>query len=128
MDKLCKAYVSQIKAILPIWGKKEKAFVKKLHDNLCDYCEDKNVTVIDELYKSYGTPQEIVFEYISLMEPEVISKRINTAKFFRVLVVGLLTLALVATSVFGMYMLAEYQAFSRQEGVVVEYTISDSLK
>ena len=43
MDKICKAYVSQVKAILPVWGKKEKAFVKKLHNDLYDYCEDKKI-------------------------------------------------------------------------------------
>jgi len=123
MDKLCKAYVSQVKAILPIWGKKEKAFVNKLHDNLCDYCEDNNVTAIDELYKGYGTPQEIVFEYISLMEPNEISKRINTAKYIKFLAISLITLALVATSIFALYIYSEYQSFKNEELVTIEQTI-----
>lgn len=123
MDKICKAYVSQVKAILPVWGKKEKTFVKKLHDDLCDYCEDNNTTAIDKLYKGFGTPQEIVFEYISLMEPKLISKRINTAKYIKILVVGLLTFALIATSIFGLYIYSEYQTIKIHEVVTIEQTI-----
>lgn len=124
MDKICKAYVSQVKAILPVWGKKEKAFVRKLHNDLCDYCEDNNVTAIDELYKSYGTPQEIVFEYISLMEPDVISKRINTAKYIRLFIIGLLVLITIATSVLCITLYSEYQFFKRQESIGMETVIT----
>lgn len=123
MDNICKAYVSQVKAILPVWGKKEKAFVRKLHDNLCDYCEENNVTVIDELYKSYGTPQEIVFEYISLMEPDAISKRINTAKYIKILAVSLIIIALFATSLLGVYTYAEYEFAKELENIRIESTI-----
>lgn len=123
MDKICKAYVSQVKAILPVWSKKEKAFVKKLHNNLYDYCEDNNVTAIDELYKGYGTPQEIVFEYISLMEPEAISKRINTAKYIKILVMGLLILSTILSFVVCTIVFSEYQTYKREEAIGIETTI-----
>ena len=123
MDKICKAYVSQVKAILPVSGKKEKAFVRKLHSDLRDYCEYNNINHIEELYKKYGTPQEVVFEYISLMEPDVISKRINTAKYIKILAISLISLALVATSVFALYIYSEYQSFKNEELVTIEQTI-----
>lgn len=125
MDKICKVYVSQVKAILPVWGKKEKAFVKKLYGDLCDYCEDNNVNTIEELYKGYGTPQEIAFEYISLMEPDVISKRINTSKFIRTLAIGLLTLVTIATSAFCIGLYHEYQVQVRQEVVGANVIIEE---
>lgn len=125
MDNICKAYVSQVKAILPIWGKKEKAFVKKLHDDLCDYCEDKKITAIDALYKGFGTPQEIVFEYISLMEPDAISKRINTAKYIRMFVIGLLALITIATSALCITLYSEYQVLKRQETTETEIVITE---
>ena len=126
MDKICKVYVSQVKAILPVWGKKEKAFVKKLHSDLCDYCEDNNVNTIDELYKGYGTPQEIAFEYISLMEPQVISKRINIAKYTKILVVSLIALAFLATAFLGMYVYGEYKIAEKVENITVEHIIRES--
>lgn len=125
MDKICKVYVSQVKAILPVWGKKEKAFVKKLHSDLCDYCEDNNVNTIDELYKGYGTPQEIAFEYISLMEPQVISKRINSAKFIRILVIGLLAFVTIATSVLCAYLYSQYQLSAHEEVAICNETITE---
>lgn len=125
MDKICKVYVSQVKAILPVWGKKEKAFVKKLHSDLCDYCEDNNVNTIEELYKGYGTPQEITFEYISLMEPDVISKRINTAKYIKFLVVSIISIALIATLLLGVYTYAEYRFLETAENVYIEHVIKE---
>lgn len=125
MDKICKVYVSQVKAILPVWGKKEKAFVKKLHSDLCDNCEDNNVNTIEELYKGYGTPQEIAFEYISLMEPDVISKRINSAKFIRILVIGLLAFVTIATSVLCAYLYSQYQLSAHEEVVICNETITE---
>lgn len=123
MDKICKAYVSQVKAILPVWGKKEKAFVKKLHNNLYDYCEDKKITAIDKLYKDFGTPQEFVFNYISLIEPDVISKRINTAKYIRMFVIGLLALITIATSALCITLYSEYQYHKRYEAIGSKTTI-----
>ena len=126
MVNMCKIYVSQVKAILPVWGKKEKAFVKKLHSALCDYCEDNNVNTIEELYKGYGTPQEIAFEYIALMKPEVISKRINTAKYLRILIVTVIVLSTIATSLFCMGLFHEYKVQTRQEVVGTNVVIEKS--
>lgn len=125
MDKICKVYVSQVKAMLPVFGKKEKTFIKKLRGDLSDYCEDNNVNTIEDLYNSYGNPQEIVFEYISLMKPNVISKRINTAKFTRALVIGLLILATMATSAFCIGLHHEYQVIKREEWVTTEQMVSE---
>lgn len=125
MDNICKAYVSQVKAILPVWGKKEKSFVKKLHCDLCDYCEYNNINSIEELYKKHGTPQEIVFEYVSLMEPEAISKRINTAKFIRVLIISLLILATIVTSIICITIYSEYQAFKNCEAIGMETVVTE---
>ena len=125
MDKICKAYVSQVKAILPVWGKKEKAFVKKLHDNLCDYCEDNNTTAIDELYKGFGTPQEIVFDYISLMEPNEISKQINTAKYIKILVASLIAFVFLATTFFGFHTYSKYRIAEELENSTTEHVIRE---
>lgn len=125
MDKICKAYVSQVKAILPVSGKKEKAFVRKLHSDLRDYCEYNNINHIEELYKKYGTPQEVVFEYISLMEPDVISKRINTAKYIKILVVSFITIALLATSLLGVYAYCAHQTKENFKNSNIEHIIID---
>ena len=126
MYKICKEYVSQVKAILPVWGKGERKFVKKLHENLSDYCEDNNISVIDELYKGFGTPQEIVFEYISLMKPQEISKRINTARYIKTLVVSLISIALIATLLLGVYAYAEQKFANEVENIALEHVIREN--
>lgn len=124
MDNIIKAYVSQVKAILPVLGKKEKAFIKKLRDDLFDYCEDNNVNTINELYRDFGTPQEIAFEYITLIEPEAMLKQINTAKFIKALVICLLILATIITSIIGITIHSEYKTFKEQYWITTEEIIN----
>lgn len=127
MYNICKAYVSQVKTILPVWGKKEKAFVRKLRSDLYDYCEYNNINTIEELYKSHGTPQEVVFEYISLMEPDVISKRINTAKYIKILVMGLLILSTILSFVVCTIVFSEYQTYKREEAIKNETIVTEQI-
>lgn len=123
MDKICKAYVSQVKAILPLWGKKEKALIRKLRSDLYDYCEYNNINTIEELYKSHGTPQEVVFEYISLMEPNVISKRINIAKYVKILVATLLVASCLSLTIWSLYINNIYKIEKSQEVIIADSSI-----
>lgn len=123
MDKICKAYVSQVKAILPLWGKKEKALIRKLRSDLYDYCEYNNINTIEELYKSHGTPQEVVFEYISLMEPNVISKRINIAKYVKILVATLLVVSCLSLTIWSLYINNIYKIEKSQEVIIADSSI-----
>ena len=123
MDKICKAYVSQVKAILPLWGKKEKALIRKLRSDLYDYCECNNINTIEELYKRHGTPQEVVFEYISLMEPNVISKRINIAKYVKILVATLLVASCLSLTIWSLYIYNIYESENSQEVIIADSSI-----
>ena len=123
MDKICKAYVSQVKAILPLWGKKEKALIRKLRSDLYDYCEYNNINTIEELYKSHGTPQEVVFEYISLMEPNVISKRINIAKYVKIIVATLLVVSCLSLTIWSLYINNIYKIEKSQEVIIADSSI-----
>jgi len=123
MDKICKAYVSQVKAILPLWGKKEKALIRKLRSDLYDYCEYNNINTIEELYKRHGTPQEVVFEYISLMEPNVISKRINIAKYVKILVATLLVASCLSLTIWSLYIYNIYESEKSQEVIIADSSI-----
>lgn len=125
MNRICKKYINQVKAMLPLWGKKEKVFVKKLCTDLCDYCEDNKISTIEELYKGYGNPQEVAFEYIALMEPEYVSKRINTAKLLKALVIGLLTLGVISVAFFSFYVYTEHQIAEELSGITVEQIIRE---
>lgn len=123
MNKVCRLYVSQVKAMLPLRGKNERKFVKKLHAILCDYCEDNNITTIEELYKGYGIPQEIVYEYISIMEPDVISRRINTARYIKIFVVSFIILILLTTTYFSFHTYFKYKIAEDVENFSVENVI-----
>ena len=77
-------YLSIIKVLLPIIRKQERTYLKHMKTNIDDYCEDNNISCIEELYQQFGEPQEVVSDYLSSMKTETILKftRIHrTAKY-----------------------------------------------
>ena len=44
MNKLCKEYINEIKAIFPVKGNEERKYIKELSKDIEDYCEESNAT------------------------------------------------------------------------------------
>ena len=55
MNKLCKEYINEIKAMFPVKGKEERKYIKNLSKDIEDYCEEADATTKEELYKNYGS-------------------------------------------------------------------------
>ena len=65
MDYICQQYIKQIKLLLPAKTQNEKNYLKHLYQNLKEYCEENEITSLEELYQSYGNPAELVQAYLS---------------------------------------------------------------
>lgn len=104
IDKICKSYMSDVKALLPLRGKKERKFIKKISDDIELFCEMENVESKEDLSTGYGSPKKTVNDYIEGLETAVIIKRIRTTKAVRRGIVVFLVIATIATAVFGFYM------------------------
>lgn len=125
MNKLCKEYVSEIKALFPIRRKPERDYIKKIMADVENYCEEAEVTTKEELYENYGKPNDVVNSYLDSVDTEYIAKQITITRFIKTAVAVLLVLATVTTSIFCITVYSEYQHFKRQEVVGVSYTITE---
>ncbi len=125
MNKLCKEYISEIKALFPIKRKEERDYIKKIIADVEDYCEEANVTTKQELYENYGKPNDVVNNYFSTVDTEYIAKQISTKRLLKTFVIGLLVLATVLTSAFCITLYSEYQRVKRSAMVGVSYTITE---
>lgn len=56
MNKSCKEYIKEIKAMFPIKGRAERKYIKKLSNDVEEYCEDAGAISKEDLYENYGTP------------------------------------------------------------------------
>ena len=51
VNKICKTYISEVKAFFPILGKDERSYISKLRTNVDDFCDEANISTKEELYK-----------------------------------------------------------------------------
>ena len=109
MNKICKKYISEIKSLFPINRKQEKEYLKKLTSDIEDFCEETGATEKGELYKNYGTPQEVVSNYLLTLDSQYVAKRIRTTRIIKRAVAAVLVLATIATSVYGVHLFITYQ-------------------
>lgn len=65
MSKLKQRYLKEVKSFFPIMGKPERRHLKKLSEQINDYCLEKEVFSIDDLYQDFGRPSEISNTYFS---------------------------------------------------------------
>lgn len=111
MNKICKKYISEIKALFPINRKQEKEYLRKLTSDIEDFCEETGAAEKGELYKNYGTPQEVVSNYLLTLDSQYVAKRIRTTRIIKGAVAVGLVLATIATSVYGVHLFITYQDF-----------------
>ena len=67
----------------PIVGKAEKKYLRNLKSNLEDYCEEKSVTSLEELYQGFGAPSEVVNTYYSSVDIDYILGQIKRTRIIR---------------------------------------------
>ena len=63
MNRVCKIYVKNVKSAFPIIGKSERLYIKKLQNYLEEYCNEYNISSLEELYKNFGTPDDVINSY-----------------------------------------------------------------
>lgn len=122
MKMISRQYISEIKALFPILRKSEKKYIANLKITIEDYCEDNNVTSIEQLYKDYGTPNDVVNSYYSTIDINYLINRIRIAKHIKRFVAAILVLAIIALSAYCINLYSSYQVFE-DEQVFYEETI-----
>ena len=123
MNKICKQYISEIKAFFPIMGKDEKKYIAKLKNNIESYCDEACITTKEELYKNYGFPNNVVNDYYSSLDTDYIVKKIKLSKYIKALVSVILILLIVVTSVFCAFWYQNHQMYLREEAIIAESVI-----
>lgn len=123
MNKICKQYISEIKAFFPIMGKDEKKYIAKLKNNIESYCDEAGITTKKELYKNYGFPNNVVNDYYSSLDTDYIVKKIKFSKHIKALVSVILILLIIVTSVFCAFWYQNHQMYLREEAIITESVI-----
>ena len=120
VNKICKTYISEVKAFFPILGKDERSYISKLRTNVDDFCDEANISTKEELYKQYGMPIDVVHEYYSSVDTEIIIKRIKLATSIRRAIVTVVIFSLISMSYLCLTLHNSNKQFTKQEIVISE--------
>lgn len=115
MNKLCRQYRSDIKSFFPIMGNPEKKYLLKLMRSVEDYCDEEHVTTIEDLYKGFGSPGDVVSTYLELTDTSLLMKRIRITKWIKRGIIAFLLIALIGVSIYGVVTYEEHKMFKHEK-------------
>ena len=115
MNKLCKTYIRRVKTLFPLMGKSERKYIKILKTNINDYLVDTPNSNINDLYKEFGSPKDIMNSYYSTIDIDNVIKKIRISKYVKTLII-LLAMCLLSVTVLRFYIQYEgHQVFMKEQ-------------
>lgn len=123
MDKLVREFLDNSKVFFPIYGSKEKEYIKNLEYHLIDFCEENEISSIEEMYRKYGNPSEVAYSYFSNINLDYIIKKLKMTRIIKSFLLFLTIISFVAVSVYSIRLYNDYQTFKEQQIYFEETTI-----
>lgn len=122
-NKLCQQYIRNIKSLFPIIGKEERKYIKQLSVEIKDCLGNENLQNLDELYKKFGNPRDVVNNYFRLFDTNKLIKRIRISKWIKCGIAIFLFIALITSLIWGYTTYRDYKIFSEEQAFYEELTI-----
>lgn len=119
---LKKEYICEIRNLLPILRREEKAYLQGIEKAIDDFIseeEEPSLCTLEDYYSIFGKPRDVIQEYYSCIEGELIYSCVKRRRLIQkgVLAIGtLLCLGIVFSYVL---LLREHQSVMRQETVYI---------
>lgn len=80
MPKVIKYYIKDIRLLFPVYHKYEKRFFADFQANVQEYIDIHPESTMDSLIEVFGTPKDVICEYLSSMDSEYYLTHIKSAK------------------------------------------------
>ncbi|OUO24344.1 DUF6120 family protein [Eubacterium sp. An3] len=77
MKTIIKKYLKSIKKLFPIYGKKEKQYIKILQPRLLEYAAEKETLSYEDLIEEFGTPSHVISGYFSEVDDEYLFRHLK---------------------------------------------------
>ena len=73
-ERAIQHYIKQVKAIFPLYGRERRRFINDLKEDVESHTEKINDTSYEGIVEHFGSPAEVVSNYIEGMDPEVLCR------------------------------------------------------
>ena len=75
--KIEKQYIRKVRQSLPVYGCKERAYIKKLEEHLQDYCDEYPDVAEEDIVKEFGTPTSVVSDYFCEIDEDYLFRKLR---------------------------------------------------
>ena len=97
-----KQYMKRVRALFPVYGIPERRFLKGLENSLEEYLLEHPAASLSDFEDRFGAPHDVVREYVSNIDVDILYRRLEIAKYVRMVCIGAL-LAITLLSVIENY-------------------------
>lgn len=126
VKKLSKQYIKNVRALFPVVTKKEQDYLKKLSLNVEDYCEEHNICCIEELYKAFGSPIEIINSYYSCADVSYVLRQIRRTGTIKLCALIFVLLSFLGMSIYCCFLHLAHNQFEEQQMFIEDTFIEDN--
>lgn len=110
-------YLKSVKKLFPIYGKKERQYIKNLQTPLQEYAEEKEDVSYENLTEEFGTPSHVISEYFSEVDDEYLFRQLRVRGYVKKFLI------FVVIALFMLIGYRYYLAYQNYENAMEEHMI-----
>ncbi|MFP3155224.1 DUF6120 family protein [Lachnospiraceae bacterium ZAX-1] len=118
-----KKYQNTIRSLFPVYGPYEKRFFEDLKSSIAEYTQSFEYVRFSDLEKEFGTPTNIMSEYISNLKPEYLRKQLLRSKHIRIMCISITVIFIIFLIIGKVYFHKAYLKFQETIPAVKETSI-----
>ena len=122
MRDITQKYLKSVKKLFPIYGKKERQYIKNLQMPLQEYAEEKEDLSYEELTEEFGTPSHVISEYFSEVDDEYLFRQLRIRGYVKKFLIFVLV-AFVILIGYRYYLAYQNYENAMEEHIIYEETI-----
>ena len=122
MKDITQKYLKSVKKLFPIYGKKERQYIKNLQTPLQEYAEEKEDLSYEELTEEFGTPPHVISEYFSEVDDEYLFRQLRVRGYVKKFLIFVLV-AFVILIGYRYYLAYQNYENAMEEHIIYEETI-----
>lgn len=122
MKDITQKYLKSVKKLFPIYGKKERQYIKNLQTPLQEYAEEKEGLSYEELTEEFGTPSHVISEYFSEVDDEYLFRQLRIRGYVKKFLIFVLV-AFVILIGYRYYLAYQNYENAMEEHIIYEETI-----
>ncbi len=117
-ERAIQDYIKQVKVMFPLHGSERQRFINDLKEAVESHVEKTKDTSYEGIVEHFGSPSEVISNYIEGMDPEVLCRKITfRRRIFAVAIIALI--AILIGVIVNLYW--DYSAYRQDvESIVVE--------